>query len=83
MIEMRLGRHLYQYTPSKHLSDVRSVVLRAEEAALYLQDFAEANGMNLDFHALNEIRRAALPRNHPLSLIQRYLRNDGSDSASE
>lgn len=78
---MRLGRHLYQYTPSKHLSDVRSVVSRTEEAAVYLQEFVEADGLDLDFYEVNQMRWAALPSNHPLCLIQPYLQIDGSDSA--
>lgn len=73
MIEMRLGYHLHHYIPSEHLCDVRRVVARAEEAILYIQDFVDAHGLVLDYHAMNHKRCATLPRTHPLLLIQPYI----------
>lgn len=75
---MRLGHHLSQYIPSKHLCDVRRVVARAEEAILYIQDFVDAHGLILDYNAMKQKRCASLPRSHPLLLIQPYIRIDVS-----
>lgn len=73
MIEMRLGYNLPHYIPSQRLCDVRRVVAGAEEAILYIQDFTDAHGMVLDYHAMNYKRCATLPRTHPLMLIQPYI----------
>lgn len=74
MTEKRLGRHLYKYISFKHLADVRTMVNRAEEAALYIKEIAEMSGWVLDFNAMNQRRCAALPADHPLCLIQPYIR---------
>lgn len=74
MTEKRLGRHLYRYISFKHLADVRTMVNRAEEAALYVKEMAELGGWTLDFNAINQRRCAALSADHPLCLIQPYIR---------
>lgn len=76
MIEMRLGDYLYRHSPTQHLSEVRKVVECAGEATWYIQDFAEAHGMVLDFAEINDRRCAALPTTHPFVLIQPYIRRD-------
>lgn len=76
MMEIRLGRRLYRYFSSKHLADVRRVVTRADEATLYLKDFAEDEGFDIDFDAMNDRRCAARPLTHPLYLLEPYIQLD-------
>lgn len=75
-MEMRLGPRLYRYFSSKHLSDVRTLVARADDATVYLKSFSKAQGFELDFEAMNRRRCAALPSNHPLYLIEPYIQID-------
>lgn len=76
MTEQRLGRRLRQSFSSKHLSDVRRIIHRAEESTLYMKEFSAAKGWILDFDAINQKRYAALPATHPLRLIQPYINID-------
>lgn len=73
-MEKRFGRHVYLYHSYSHLSAVREIVDKAEEAALYITTFAESMRWKLDFKEINRRRCASLPSDHPLCLIQPYLR---------
>lgn len=81
MTEKRLGRHQHSNASFSHLSNIRAIVRRAEDAAVYIKSFVESMGWKLDFEAMNHRRCILIPDNHPFRLIQPFIKTVSSDHA--